>query len=48
MGQVFLAPLLKHPKSEGMFLALLQGDLANSAGSSLAFLPKSSGLGAYE
>ena len=48
MGQVFLAPLLKHPKSEGMFQALLQGGLANSACSSLAFLSKSSGLGAYE
>ena len=48
MGQVFLAALLKHPKSEGMFLALLQGGLAKSAGSSLAFLPKYSGLGAYE
>ena len=32
MGQVFLAPLLQHPKNEGMFLALLQGGLANSAG----------------
>ena len=48
MGQVFLAPLLKYPKNEGMFLALVQGGLANTAGSFLAFLPKTSGLGAYE